>query len=240
MPSLPSSRGAAAAEPAAAAGEAAAAAAEAATPAAWNPQSRVRRAPNAEKLMTMKATTPAMPAMSSEPAKNQAAAPTTPAPTTDPPTLPRIERSIAPMAGTATSRIRASVPISKPWAGAPRRACAGGNGLPSLTTLMMRSTPAWRPAANCPCCEQRRDGLGNDAVRGDVGQHALQAVADLDANLLVVLCDQQQRAVVLALLSDLPRLGDANANRLRSAPAGWWGRSESRADWSSAPPNRPV
>ncbi len=58
--------------------------------------------------------------------------------------------------------------------------------------------------------EQRRDGLGDDAVRGDVGQHALQPVADLDAHLLIVLGDDQNRAVVLALLSDAPCLGEAD------------------------------
>ena len=45
---------------------------------------------------------------------------------------------------------------------------------------------------------------------GDVGQRALEAVADLDAHLPVVLGDEEQRAVVLALAADLPLLGDAD------------------------------
>src|SRR6266508_1412218 len=108
------------------------------------------RPANAEKLITTNATIATIAAMSTEPAKSQAAPPTMPAPTTEPPTLPRIERRIAPIAGTATSRIKASVPTSKPCDGARRRGSALGSGLPSLTTPMMRSMPALRPAANCP------------------------------------------------------------------------------------------
>ena len=55
-----------------------------------------------------------------------------------------------------------------------------------------------------------RDVLGDDAPRRHVGERALEAVAHFDAHALVVLGDQQDRAVVLALVADLPRLGHAD------------------------------
>src|SRR6266516_2229921 len=76
------------------------------------------RPPSPEKLITTSATIAAIAAISNEPAKSHAAPPTIPAPTTEPPTLPRILRRIAPIAGTATRRIKASVPMSKPCDGA--------------------------------------------------------------------------------------------------------------------------
>ena len=78
----------------------------------------------------------------------------------------------------------------------------------------MRSTPAEMPPAKSPVAEFRRDDLVDDAPRGDVGQRAFQAVADLDAQLAVVLGDHQQRAVVDLLAPDLPGLGDADRELL--------------------------
>ena len=54
----------------------------------------------------------------------------------------------------------------------------------------------------------RRDHLVDDAPRGDVGEAALEAVADLDAELVVVLGDHQQRAIVDLLAPDLPGFRD--------------------------------
>ena len=76
---------------------------------------------------------------------------------------------------------------------------------------MMRSTPGIDAGGELALREQRRDGLADDAPRRDVGEHAFEAVADFDAHALVVLGDDEDRAVVLALLADLPRVGDADA-----------------------------
>ena len=111
-----------------------------------------------------------------------------------------------------------------------RRRLAPASGSPLSTTAMIWSTPASMPCANWFCAEQRRDRLGDDAPRRRVGQHAFEAVADLDAQLAVVLGDDQQRAVVLALAADLPRLGHADANTPRSAPAASSARC-STASW---------
>ena len=48
----------------------------------------------------------------------------------------------------------------------------------------------------------------DDALGGDVGERAFEAVADLDAKLAVVLGDDQQRAVVDLLAPDLPGFRD--------------------------------
>ena len=56
--------------------------------------------------------------------------------------------------------------------------------------------------------EFRRDDLVDDALGGDVGQRAFEAVTDLDAQMAVVLGDDQQRAVVDLLAADLPGFGD--------------------------------
>ena len=60
------------------------------------------------------------------------------------------------------------------------------------------------PGRELALAEQRRHVFGNDPARCGVGQHALEAVSHLDAHLLVVLRDQEQRAVILALAPDLP------------------------------------
>ena len=74
---------------------------------------------------------------------------------------------------------------------------------------MIRSTPALMPCGELTLLEVRRDRFADDPARRHVGQHALEAVADFDAHALVVLGDEEDRAVVLALLTDLPGLGDA-------------------------------
>ena len=46
-------------------------------------------------------------------------------------------------------------------------------------------------------------------LRRDVGQRAFETVADFDAHLAIVRHDDDQHAVVLALLSELPALEHA-------------------------------
>ena len=60
------------------------------------------------------------------------------------------------------------------------------------------------PAGEIPGLEFRRDDLVDDALGGDVGQRAFEAVTDLDAEMAVVLGDDDQRAVVDLLAADLP------------------------------------
>ena len=50
----------------------------------------------------------------------------------------------------------------------------------------------------------RRNTFINDPLGRHVGQRALQAVTDLDAQFMIVFRDQQQHAVVNALASELP------------------------------------
>ena len=91
------------------------------------------------------------------------------------------------------------------------------------------------PALNCGSTLLLQDHAGQR-----VGQHRLQAVADLDADLVLVGRDQQDRAVVDALAAQLPGRGRAGSRSPRSrGPAG-------RARWPppaggrSAAPGRRV
>src|ERR1022692_2502299 len=54
-----------------------------------------------------------------------------------------------------------------------------------------------------------RDGFADDSSRGHVGEHALETVGYFDAHAPVVFGDEEDRAVILPFLADLPRLGDA-------------------------------
>ncbi|MGY4598431.1 hypothetical protein ACVWXL_006177 [Bradyrhizobium sp. GM22.5] len=62
--------------------------------------------------------------------------------------------------------------------------------------------------------EFRRDGFIDDAPRRDVGERALEAVTDLDAQMPVVLGHNEDGAVVDLLASDLPGLRDADRELL--------------------------
>ena len=55
--------------------------------------------------------------------------------------------------------------------------------------------------------EFRRDDLVDDPLGGDVGQRALKAVTDLDAEMAVVLGNDDQRTVIDLLAADLPGFG---------------------------------
>ena len=86
--------------------------------------------------------------------------------------------------------------------------------------------------------EFRRDDLVDDPPRGDVGERAFEAVADLDAQMPVVLGDDEDRAVVDLLAADLPGLGDADARTARSSPAPSSARSARRSGCPCASRNR--
>ena len=59
-----------------------------------------------------------------------------------------------------------------------------------------------------------RDHLVDDAFGGGVGQRAFQAIADLDAQMAVVLGDDEQCAVVDLLAADLPGFRHPKRERL--------------------------
>jgi hypothetical protein len=59
--------------------------------------------------------------------------------------------------------------------------------------------------------EPRHDDFLDDTVRDGVRQNAFKAVADFNAELSILLGDEEDRAVVESLLTDFPRFGDSNA-----------------------------
>jgi hypothetical protein len=59
--------------------------------------------------------------------------------------------------------------------------------------------------------EPRHDDFLDDTVRDGVRQNAFKAVADFNAELSILLGDEEDRAVVESLLADFPRFGDSNA-----------------------------
>src|SRR5581483_9866262 len=59
-------------------------------------------------------------------------------------------------------------------------------------------------AGEIAALEARHDGLVDDAPRGDVGQCAFEAIADLDPQLVIVYGDHQERTVVDLPAADLP------------------------------------
>ena len=69
-------------------------------------------------------------------------------------------------------------------------------------------------AGEVAALELRRYILVDDALGGDVGERAFEAVADLDAQMPVILGDHQQRAVIDLLAPDLPGLGNADRELL--------------------------
>src|SRR6202163_4493532 len=93
-----------------------------------------------------------------------------------------------------------------PWRGAPGR--FRGQRLAAADDFDNAVDAGVDALAELALLEVRCDGFGDDPSRRHVGQHTLETVTDLDAHVLVVFGDQKDRAVVLALLSDLPRLGN--------------------------------
>ena len=101
---------------------------------------------------------------------------------------------------------------------AVRNPCqCGGSGAGSFSPSirpMIRSDAGGDAAGEIAALEFRRDVLVDDALGGDVGQRAFEAIADLDAQMPVVLGDDQQRAVVDLLAADLPGLRDPDRELL--------------------------
>src|SRR5947209_5397018 len=60
--------------------------------------------------------------------------------------------------------------------------------------------------------EARRDRVADDRGRHDVGDHRLEAVADLDPQLALLQEDDEHDAVVDALAADLPLFGEADGD----------------------------
>ena len=173
-------------------------------------------APNSS--MTRNATTPAPIAIASDPARNHAPSADHAATDVDPSVRPKMRDRMPPITGTTTNSRISSVWKSKPPDGGAGARFAAQRGARADD----RDDPVDAgidPLGELALLEQRRHGLGDDPMRGHVGQHAFEAVADLDAHLPVVLGDQEDRAVVLALVPDLPRVGDADRIRFDRSPA---------------------
>ena len=66
------------------------------------------------------------------------------------------------------------------------------------------STPASMPPAKLPFWNCGAIGRGDDDLGQRIRQRAFEAVADLDAHLALLGRDEEQRAVVLPLLAELP------------------------------------
>ena len=82
-------------------------------------------------------------------------------------------------------------------------------------TRIIRSTPAETPPAKSPLLNFGVMIFVDDALGGDVGQRAFEAVADLDAQLAIVLGDHQHRTVVDLLAADLPGFRDPDRDIAR-------------------------
>ena len=112
----------------------------------------------------------------------------------------------------------------------PRR--GAGNGSPSIDPDDPLDAGG-NSAGEIAGPEFRRDDLVDDALGGDVGERAFEAVADLDAQLAVVLGDDQQRAVVDLLAPDLPGLRDPD--RILLDRLGLGGRHDQHRDLAALP-----
>src|SRR5207237_673685 len=75
-------------------------------------------------------------------------------------------------------------------------------------------------AADVSVAQQRDEPFADDAPRLQVGELALEAATDLDANLVVVVGDHEQGAVVLSLLANAPGARQVDGVVLDGLPAG--------------------
>ena len=89
--------------------------------------------------------------------------------------------------------------------------CASGGGVTPLydgeIVVSIAATPLGDRGVDIAGAHPRTDFVLNDAVRVGVGQLALQTIANLDANLVVLHEDKQHRAVVVTAPPDLPMVG---------------------------------
>ena len=145
-------------------------------------------------------------ANASDPMASHATSPTTPPVAAEPISRPSRVRSNPPTTNTP----KMTRGLNRKSICSPPKVCCGsgaGSGSPSMTA-MMRSTPAEIPPAKSPVLNFGVMIFVDDAPCRDIGQRALETVADLDAKLAVVLGDEQDRAVVDLLAPDLPGLRD--------------------------------
>ena len=85
----------------------------------------------------------------------------------------------------------------------------GGSGSPSISSHHLIDTGAdGREVLALP--QQRHHRVLDDAIGRRIGQHAFQAVAVLDAQRVIVLGQDQQRAVIDLLAPELPGVDDAD------------------------------
>src|SRR5437667_1677207 len=80
----------------------------------------------------------------------------------------------------------------------------------SLDQLHQRAGPGSDAAVEITGAEVRRYHVAHDPLRDCVGDRALEAAPDLDAQLAIVLGDDEDDAVVDARAADFPRVGDAD------------------------------
>ena len=106
--------------------------------------------------------------------------------------------------GLESPRRRTALVADDGWSAAIRRRPR----LPS-SCATIACTPSLDAAVEVVRLELRRHDVADDAARRRVGQRAFEAVADLDAHLAVVRHDDDEHAVVLALLAELPRFEHA-------------------------------
>ena len=107
-----------------------------------------------------------------------------------------------------------------------------GRGLasPDSSSATIAVTPLLDAAVEIVALELRRHLVADDAARHRVGQRAFEAVAHLDAHLAVLRRDDDQHAVVLALLPDLPLGEHAVGDTPRCCP-GRWSATVSTTTW---------
>src|SRR5689334_4184130 len=101
------------------------------------------------------------------------------------------------------------------------KAAAGGGLAPlrfgqrlALRDFHHRGDPGFYAAGEIAVFETRRDLLVDNAIGDRVRQHASESVADFDAQLAVFRRDDEDRAVIEAFFTDLPLLGDFDAEVL--------------------------
>lgn len=74
------------------------------------------------------------------------------------------------------------------------------------------------PAFVIPPAKMRCDNLADDLARQGVCQHTFQSVTDFNADLSVIFEDEEDHAVIAALLPRLPRLGKTHGKILERFP----------------------
>src|SRR6202048_462105 len=159
------------------------------------------------------ATMPASAETISEPKTNHATSPIKPPVVSEPNSRPKMPRMTPPstrMAMMVKGLSGLSSQVRSELCCCCCRCGGAGNGSAALAPVVP-SPPAENPAGKVAAPELRRDDFVDDAFGGDIGQRALEAVADFDAKPAVVFGDHEDRAIVDLLASALP--GISNPDR---------------------------